>query len=128
MTDLFGREDEVKVRTTKKAKAKATESAVPGAIDLYHELFRGKFGFKPRIRGGKDGKHFKELIATWGRDDVLELVRVFFTTTDPRVTRCDYSVGALYALAQGLMIDMRGGRLDATTAHILDAVSRAGRT
>jgi len=100
------------------------------AIQLYYDLFKQRFGFAPRIAGGKDGKLFKTMIEAWGAEQVEELTRHFFATTNPRVLKSDYSVTALYTLAQGLLIEMRGvGIRDEKSAAIVDAIGRAvGRT
>lgn len=87
---------------------------VARCMETYHRLFRERFGFAPRISGGKDGAHFKELIQLWGEPEVLRLLEHFFVTRDPRVLRSDYSVGAFYVLAQRLRIasgDGADGRL-----------------
>lgn len=78
----------------------------------------------PIIHGGKDGAHFKKLVATYGEDETLRLVRQFFGTSDSRVLRSDYTVGALFALAQHLRL--RAFRVaDPRTADNLDAAERA---
>lgn len=122
MADLFGEET---VALVKAKKRPVGESAVPKVIERYHERFLSRFGFKPKISGGRDGKHVKELVAAWGATAVLGLVDEFFSTTDPKVTRSDYSLQAFYTLAQGLMIASAVGKPDQRSAEIMDAVSRA---
>ena len=100
-------------------------SPTPRILKLYHDLFVERFGFKPRISGGKDGNLVKSLVESWGEDEVTALVRYFMRTPNPRVTRSDYSIGALHAMAQGLMIDVRNQRPDEVSARIMDAVERA---
>jgi hypothetical protein len=116
MANLFGEDNVVPI------KPKKEKGDVARAIDAFHVAFVARHGFKPHIRGGKDGTHFKELIATWGADVVIgELIPEFFRTTHPRVLRSDYSVGALYACAQHL----RMVNIDERTASNLDAARRA---
>lgn len=114
----------------KRAKAETTERPAPNpaikrCIDAYHQAFLQRFGFKPQIHGGKDASHFKQLLATWGEPVVMELIEDFLSTTDPRVLRSDYTVGALYNLAQHLRLRREGHRIDERTAHNLDAAARA---
>lgn len=105
---------------------KEPNPAIKTSIDLYHDLFKKRFGFKPVIHGGKDGSHFQKLIATWGAADVEWLIKEFFRTTDPRIVRSDYTVGALFGLAQHLMLKRSGHKnVDDRTAHNLDAAARA---
>lgn len=118
MSNLFGEEKPVPDR-------KDSDPAVKRVIDKYYTMFRARFGFRPKISGGKDGKLVKDMVSTWGEEDVLLLVDQFFSSRDARVLRCDYSIGALSSLAQGIMIDITAGRVDATSAQIEDAVSRA---
>lgn len=110
----------------KKAATAGANPAIKRCIDAYHDAFVKRFGCKPLINGGKDGTHFKHMLATWGEGEVLTLVQAFFETTDPRVRRSDYSVGAFYALAQHLRL--RDERIDHyRTAANVDAVARATR-
>lgn len=110
---------------TKTTKAKsAPEPRIKVAIDAFHDAFVKRHGFRPQIHGGKDGAHMKSMIATWGLDDVLALIETFFTTTDPRVLRCDYTIGALFNLAHHVkLIDARP--TDHKTASNVDAATRA---
>lgn len=111
--------------TEKKAKP-GPNPAIKRAIDAYHTAFLKRFGFKPVIHGGKDGDHFKKLLATWDEETVLGLVDEFFTTTDPRVLRSDYSVGALFTLAQHLLLRRNGhANGDMRTTENVDAAARA---
>lgn len=97
---------------------------VKRCIDAFHVAFLARHGFKPRISGGKDGALLKQLIATWGEADVLILIGEFFATTDPRVLRSDYTIGAFVSLAQHLKLRQHG-MIDARTAENLDAAARA---
>jgi Bacteriophage replication protein O len=45
---------------------------------LYHELFVSKFGVKPDIDGGRDGKLLSGLVKTHGAHQVLDQLRYFF--------------------------------------------------
>lgn len=101
------------------------KAPVKKCLDAFHNAFVARFGFKPRIDGGKDGKHMKDLIATWSEQDVLDLIAEFFSTRDARVVRSDYSVGALYNLAQHLKLRQHGHYIDQRTAENVDAAVRA---
>lgn len=79
----------------------------------------------PVIHGGKDGNHFKHLVATYGEEPTLRLVEEFFETTDPRVVRSDYTVGALFSLAQHLMLRRAGKPQDNRAIENADAAARA---
>ena len=104
---------------------KKTNPNIKRCVDLFFEKFSQKFGFPPKINGGKDGAHFKEILATWDVDVVVALVDEFFSTTDPRIVRSDYTIGAFYSLAQYLRL--RGNRTDDRTLANLDAASRASK-
>lgn len=105
---------------------KAPNPAVKTVIDLYHESFKARFGFKPVIHGGKDGAHVRQLLSLWDEPTVTGLVRQFFETTDPRIVRSDYSLGALFSLAQYLKLSQQKGTLnDERTASNHDAAARA---
>lgn len=118
--DLLG-EEKLAVRPARR------RGDVQVCLDAYHDGFVARFGFKPRIVGGKDGKHFKDLLALWGRDEVLALLREFLTTTDPRVLRSDYTIGAFSSLAQHLRLRQAGNHIDARQATNVDAAVRATR-
>ena len=77
----------------------------------------------PEIKGGKHGKLFQKMIATWGGDIVIGVIKTFFATTDPRITRGDYSVEWLYANAQYILTQQQ--RLDPVTSHNIDAARKA---
>lgn len=110
--------------TLAKTKEPKDKAPVQRCIDAFFNTFVSRFGFKPQIKGGKDGAHIKSLIATWGEQEVLDIISAFFRTTDPRVLRSDYSIGALYSLAQH--VRLRGMKIaDPRTAENLDAANRA---
>ena len=76
-------------------------------MDRFHVAHLERHGFKPLL-GAKAGSLFKALLNTWSEEDVFALIDLFFSTTDPRVVRSDYSVGAFYALAAHLQLLRRG--------------------
>ncbi len=109
-----------------RAKKVKPPTGVSECMQAFREGHMSKLGLEPHIHYGKDGKHFKELVALWGLDVVLRLIALFFSTTDPRVVRSDYKVGAFYSLAQHLiLLDRRHGPKDRRTAENLDAATRA---
>jgi hypothetical protein len=120
--------------------AKKTSGAVKAVLDAYIEGFRVRWNspedvtrwradktaplLHPEMAWGRDGALAKRMIATWGEKDVLALVKQFFTTTDPRITRTSYKFIDFYNTAQHLML--RGRRIsDRRTADNVDAAMRA---
>lgn len=107
----------------------ATEAdpAVKRCIDAFHDACVRRFGFKPDPRQyGRLGRDLKPLLATWGEADMLSLIDEFFTTSEPRITRSDYSVAAFLAVVQLLKV-RRLQAPDARTAENIDAAVRATR-
>ena len=84
---------------------------------------RGDGLLPPEIKGGKHGAIFRKMLATWNDETVLALIEEFFTTTDPRIVRGDYTVEWLYTNAQYMLTSR--GRLDPLTAANVDAGRRA---
>lgn len=123
-TDLFGEKPE----KAKKAK-KVGDADVTACVDRFHDKFKDRFGFKPKIHGGKDGKHMKDLLGAWadegGKKVVFELIDEFLTTRDPRVLRSDYTIGAFFNLAQYLRL--KDVRSDDRTMSNRDAIHRASK-
>lgn len=108
--------------------AKLEPSAVTKCRALFRDLHEKKLGIPPLEKHGRDGKHFKDLVAAYREEPTLELIRRFFDTSDPKVVASDYSVGALYRLAPHVMLlDRRTGPRDRRTAENVDAVARATR-
>lgn len=103
------------------------DPAVKRVIDRFHDVHLERFGFKPDPRGyGRLGKDAKVLLGTWGEDVLIGLVDEFFSTTDPRVTRSDYSVAAFLNSVQYLRVRRTGKQVvDERTAHNVDVVARA---
>lgn len=121
----------------------ARDPAIAECIDAYFKSFLYRFNpqdiadaylrdrksvpadevMTPIIHGAKDGAHIKKMIATWGVTRTLKLCREFCYMTNPRVLRSDYSIGAMFSLAQYLLID--AGRPDERTAHNIHEAARA---
>ena len=72
----------------------------------------------------REKKHLKDMLAAWGEDDVAQTIRVFFRSTDPEVTRRNYTVADLFFLAQRLRVH-GNGRVDKRTRDNIDAAARA---
>lgn len=113
----------------KKAKKKKERSANTDAVlrleAAYCEAFEARWKFKPRRSYGRDRKHFSDLEQTWGEDEVMAIIGAFFATADFKVVRSDYSVGALYALAQHVRLLARRSVGDDRTLANIDAAARA---
>lgn len=140
MPDLF---DEQPAKRKLRPK-RETDPAIARCIDFFYDRYVARWnppalyeGWKagtvpasqlvtPLIAGGKHGAQFKRLLA-WGEDVVRELVRLYFTTTDPKVARDDYSLDRFFVHAQYLRLKLaRNHRVvDARTAENLDAAARA---
>jgi hypothetical protein len=114
---------ELSAPTTPRRSKRSTDPSIKRCIDLYHQAFTNRFGFKPHIHGGKDAAHVKALLGVWGEPVVTELIVEFLTTTDPRIVRSDYTLGALYSLAQYMRL--KHARTDERTAINVDAAMRA---
>lgn len=82
----------------------------------------------PLIKPGKDAALVKQMLAAWGEETVGWLIDEFFGpgSTDPRVVRSNHDVGALYGMAQYLLLK-RQQPADLRTAENFDAASRATR-
>lgn len=109
-------------------KQKKVPAPVAQAIDLFHTLHKSKFGWPPQRRHyPRFGKEVQSLIADWGLDEVLGLIRYFFETTDPRVAdRSDYTPMDFINLSQHLRMRRAGARRgDRRTSENLDAAYRA---
>lgn len=128
MATLFG-DDEPKPEKRDRKKSAPGDPDIAACFALFSELHLAKHGISPHFRGGKDGKHFKDLLAWAGREGMLGeagLIRKFFGTSDPRVVASDYSVGAFYSLAQHVaLLDRRKGPMDRRTVENTDAARRA---
>lgn len=145
MDDMLGEVPQKPHRKKGNPKAEP-DSAVAECIDLFYKLHIRKWSsphdvaaweadpasvprerlVTPRVNGGKHGRRFKELLASWGRDTTIETVRLFFATTDPRITNSDYTYDAFFARADYLRLQsVRRERLNPRTQRNIDAASRA---
>lgn len=115
----------------KEKKVRAKKPAAPESEALlrveaaFLAAFERAWGFPTKREGiGFERKLLKALIESWGEDDVLRLVEVFFSTTK---RRGDYSVRDFCRSAQTLRLEQRRGpgSQDVRTAGNLDAAARA---
>lgn len=74
-------------------------------LDLYVELFEGKFHKRPVLNFGKDGAIFKDLIKALGEDVVRDILRRFFESTDSFVVKSGYSIGVFRVTANRLLAE-----------------------
>ena len=120
---LFGDPDPPSKRAR---KPKTEKSAAVMAIEAaYVDLFKGRWGFEPRRNFGADYKMFSALDSAWGRDEVVQLLHIYFSTKDTRVTSGDYSVRDFNRLAQYLRQRISRPQLDRRTAENVEAAQRA---
>jgi hypothetical protein len=87
---------------------------VPGvkqAIDEFHSLFLAKFGAKPDIVGGRDGKLISDLIKRHSSDQVLLLLKQFFEFPPKWVKETDnFTIPAFHASYTQLIAASRNGK------------------
>lgn len=79
-------------------------------IDDYHDGFVARFGEKPHIQGGKDGRILKELAEKHGAHRVRELLALFFRTDDPWICNSGYSLGVFAHCFNSLQIAQKRTR------------------
>lgn len=120
---LFGEAPEPKKPKVVKPRSENAD-AVLRIEARYTELFKERWKFEPKRNYGRDRKELGELERLWGETEVLDLLQLFFVTTDPKIVRCDYTVTAFCALAQHLKLNARRPQDERTIAN-LDAAARA---
>lgn len=81
----------------------------------------------PMIAGAKHGAQIKKMVDTWGEGRVLDLCGRFPAMDHPRVRSSDRSIGALFNLAQYLLLDGQSevGAADARLAGNASAARKA---
>lgn len=97
-----------KTRSSKKTKPNQTRKtyaatsaarqpnpAVKRMIDLYHDLFKAKFGQAPVIDGKKDGELFRRMLLVITEEKMVDILHRFFDSQDKFIVENGYSVGAL---------------------------------
>lgn len=113
-------------------------------LTRYYELFVVKFNERGKVEawahrgkrrqsgdglivpmvmwGGKHRSLMKTMLASWDEETVVALLEEFFSTSDPAVTSCDYSVDQFYFKAQRLLTSRRrlSSRLTAHNVHAAD--------
>lgn len=78
------------------------------AMNSYHDAFFAKFGEKPLIRGGKDGKLLKEIVGLYGIEKTKNLLREFFDSEDEFIQQTGYTIGVFYGQVNKLLIVLSG--------------------
>lgn len=96
--------------------ADATPESGPSLMTVYHDGFVAKFGTKPKIDGGKDGKLLKALIQSHGRPTVMACLGQFFRSSDPFIAGSGYTIGVFSSVFNKLLIEIRGGNPDRARA------------
>ena len=74
-------------------------------LDLYVELFEGKFHQRPVLNFAKDGAILKGLVAALGEDVVRDILRRFFESSDPFIQKSGYSIGVLRSTANRFLAE-----------------------
>lgn len=123
-----------------KPKKTRAETGVQSCIDRFYNLFVKKFNHgvdiatapkgslaTPIIKGGKHGKQFKELLATWDQATVEAVIDLFFYTKDPMIVRSDYTLDFFFMKAQYLRLAIvrRRPQMDDRQMSNIDAARRA---
>lgn len=73
------------------------------AIAYFSQTYQNKLGIPYNFKGGKDGKHIKSLLATFGLDGLKALIDQLFDTKDEFVqNKAGQDIGVLYACANKL--------------------------
>jgi hypothetical protein len=124
-TDLLG--GAPKPRKKRAPAAAATEGDGAGArlVARWVDGYVAKFGLKPDLRRvGHLGRDLKELASQWGELEVADVIDRFFTSTDPAIVRCDYSVPAFLALVPRLRLPSGSG-LNARTQERVNEVRKS---
>jgi hypothetical protein len=103
------------------------DPAVKRIVSHFHRRFRERFEFKPNPRHfARLAYDIKALLSGWDEATMIDLVDDFFSTTDPRVQRSDYTGTAFAGLAQYLRVRGSGRTIrDERTAVNFDVVARA---
>jgi len=79
----------------------------PALLDLYHDGFVTRFGQKPLITPGKDGRLLKVVEDSHGYGVARQLLEWFFRIRDPFINNSSYSVGVFYAVFNRLVTTYR---------------------
>lgn len=82
-----------------------TDPAVSNLIRYYHSKFVDKFGEKPTIDGGKDGRLLKGLLRTYGEEKLKGLIDRFFDSDDSFITNSSYTMGVFKTVINKLLIN-----------------------
>lgn len=99
---------------TRKVKAWQDLSPVVRVERIYHDMFEKRFKFKMgtiNYNEGRDRAILRKLIGKdgSGEEEVITLVRLFFTTTDPQIRRSrDFSVKSFSHWAPRLSLILNG--------------------
>lgn len=122
---LFG--DQSPKKTRKPKGAVESDGAVVRVETAFLAAFEKCWGFPTKRESiGFERKQLKDLIGSWGEEDVLGLVEKFFASNQ---RRGDYSIRDFCRQAQTLRLEQRRAPGNERTAGNLDAAARAtGRT
>lgn len=118
---------------TKRARKTAAESdgSVVRVEAAFKAAFQQRFAMEYKsLAVAKERRHLKDMIGAYTEDSIVtEMVPTFFTTSDWKVQRDDYSIAAFYRLAQHVRLLANGHEVgrDARTAQNVDAAGRAVR-
>jgi len=104
--------------------ASTTESMQ--ALGAFCVAWEGKWPFPYSLHAKtRDLGILKKLCESWGLQAVVDTIRLFFTTTDPRVTRTNYAVTDFQYHAARLRMAQAGGDINDKTAGNIHEISKA---
>ncbi len=100
------------IRRPHSGDAKSPAPGHKATMVLYCELFSAKFGSKPHIVGGKDGKLLSDLLRQHSPHEVQETLRLFFKKPPDWVARqSSYTIGT-FAKCFTQLLAMKADRHD----------------
>ena len=83
---------------------KKLSKANPTIVDFYHDKFLEKFGVKPDINGGKDGKILNDLVGKYGEQKVKDLIAQFLNSDDQFIAQAGWTVGVFKTQVNKLLV------------------------
>ncbi|MEW6212923.1 MAG: helix-turn-helix domain-containing protein [Acidobacteriota bacterium] len=121
----INRHVEPSVEPTASPAATSGDDPIKIVIARYQELFVEKFGEKPNIHRGKDGKIIQGLYSRYGLEKLLYWLGRFFNSTDPFVIESGYTLGVFSTKLNSLIAQSKGSpqrQIPARTRENLAAV------
>ena len=94
-----------------KVSGQSKEPGFTALMATYQDLFVSKFGVKPDIDGGRDGKLLSGLLKTHGANQVLDQLRYFFEHPPDWVDKgAKFTIPAFKSAYTEVLAKSRNGR------------------